>query len=188
MALWVADSLSPELSCGHLATPFLSPFLSMVTTLYLLLSFSFFYLTLFSFCLFSLPLFYSVSSFSFCAFVLIPNFYLSSWVDWPKTRSLYSRHSKTRSLEKADEGPQHWMLGYFGDYLPSGWSIQGECVDNLLCASCGTGQCQNLDRNIIHVWCCPHSSSTLCFLTPLLWADVLVRVESSPTTGIFSSF
>lgn len=144
-----------------------------------------------------LPCFLSACSLSPCFilflhFPFVPLFWSPTFTSLPELTD-----PKQGRFTPGTVRPDHWKrrmkvpnIGCWdiGDYLPSGWSIQGECVDNFLCASCGTGQCQNLDRNIIHVWCCPHSSSTLCFLTPFLWADVLVRVESSPTTGIFSSF
>ena len=121
---------------GHLATSFLNLYLPRVTTVYLPLFL--FHLTLFPLWLL-LPCFHPLS---YCFFIFLlplhldPNLNLFSWVCWPEIWALGPRHSETRSLEKADEGPRHWRLGYFGDHIPRGWFPQGECVGDLFCACC----------------------------------------------------
>lgn len=162
--------------CGHLATPFLNPFLPRVTVIYLPLSFAFFRLNLFPRWLFTFPLSCSVSSFSSCPFILSPNVNLSSWVGWPETGSFDPGHNETRSPEKADEGPDIGCWATAGTVF-AGVDPHRERVWNR--------QPQTLGRNIIHVWRCPYPPRTFCSfnLTPV--GNILVRVVSGPTNSIF---
>lgn len=141
----VSPTSSKTVTCssGHI---FLNPFLPRVTTVSCLFSFS--HLSLF------LPLVLFCCFLFFLPLHLDYNLNVSSWV-----------LGETRSLEKADAGPQHWLLGYFGDCLLHRLSVW--VIYSVLAV--GNRQCRTLGRNVIHgQGCpCPHPApSTFCSLNP----------------------